>query len=852
MRPIKQKSGPMSVVRPPWPESSQGFTFFSHDLLPVKIVSRRITIHRREFRLDLRLTGTAQRRVLALVPAVLVLLVGALAYERARSVVSDVQEVGRSSEIIEGSDALLTRAVDAETGQRAYLLTGDEAFLEPYVGARADIARSLDSLRRLVRGEPAQSARLNAIEGLIPQRFALLDTAIQLRRRGAATSSSRLLAGKEKMDQLRSLVSDLQAREKTVLAERRVAEQRSVRNASLAVGAAGIIALLVSALVNLAFSRALKERDNANTALRDVNQDLEQQSEQLEMQAVEMESQAAELEATAEDLRSTNDALNLTGRTAEQARDAAESARLRLERVLENLPDAANVFDSEWRWRYVNPSGARNLTAIGIDASQVTGKVLWDVMPRLRGTRFEAETRRAVREAKVIEYEEYSSELDAWIENSIVPVSGGVMTFTRDITRRKREQQGAQLLNDASRVLASTLDYEKTLEAVAKLAVGDLADWCAVDLVESDGIRQVVVSHKDEAKIKWAKELNKRYPPDYGGPTGVGQVMRTGQPEIYPEISDQMLVAGARDGEHLAIMRELQIKSALVVPMIARGRTLGALTLISTDTGRRYGEVDQSLAMELATRAAIAIDNAQLYRSALAASDAKSAFLATMSHELRTPLNAIIGYQSLLAEGINGSLNASQLAQLARVRASADHLLSLIDEVLTFSRVDAGKEVVRSDEVQLGPIVAEALTMVTPLAEAKGLRLQNETIDARLLTDSGKVRQILLNLLSNAIKFSDDGDIVVRSRLNGDSVAVSIADPGIGIAPENLEKIFDPFWQVEQRSTRRIGGTGLGLSVSRSLARLLGGEVSVESGVDKGSTFTLTLPAKPGSNTQRN
>ncbi len=511
------------------------------------------------------------------------MLVGALAYERALSVVADVQEVGRGHAIVEGSDALLTRAVDAETGQRAYLLTGDETFLEPYTGARADIARSVDSLRRLVRGDPAQSARLTTIETLIPGRFALLDSAIQLRRQGAAsaaTSSSRLLAGKEKMDQLRSLVSDLQTQEKKVLAERRLAEQRSVRSALLAVGAAGIIALLISALINLAFSRALNERDSANTALRGVNQDLERQSEQLEMQAVEMESQAAELEATAEDLRSTNDALSLTTRTAEQARDAAETARLQLERVL--------------------------------------------------------------------------------------------------------------------------------------------------------------------------------------------------------------------------------------------------------------------------------IDNGQLYRSALAASDAKSAFLATMSHELRTPLNAIIGYQSLLAEGIDGILNASQLGQLARIRASADHLLGLIDEVLTFSRVDAGKEVVRRDEIQLGPIVAEALTMVTPLAEAKGLRLRNETTDARLLTDGGKVRQILLNLLSNAIKFSDDGDIVVRSRLNGESVAVSIADRGIGIAAENLEKIFDPFWQVEQRSTRRIGGTGLGLSVSRSLARLLGGEVSVESGLDQGSMFTLTLPARRGSSAPKN
>ena len=200
------------------------------------------------------------------------------------------------------------------------------------------------------------------------------------------------------------------------------------------------------------------------------------------------------------------------------------------------------------------------------------------------------------------------------------------MAFSRDITRRKREQQGSQLLGDASRVLASTLDYEKTLEAVARLAVGGLADWCSVDLADPDGkVRQVVVSHRDEAKIRWAKELNKRYPPDHSGPTGVGHVIRTGQAELYADISDAMLVAAARDADHLAIMRELQIRSALIVPMIARGRTLGALTIISSGSGRRYDEADQSLAMELATRAAIAIDNAQLYRSALAASESKSA-----------------------------------------------------------------------------------------------------------------------------------------------------------------------------------------------------------------------------------
>jgi signal transduction histidine kinase len=246
--------------------------------------------------------------------------------------------------------------------------------------------------------------------------------------------------------------------------------------------------------------------------------------------------------------------------------------------------------------------------------------------------------------------------------------------------------------------------------------------------------------------------------------------------------------------------------------------------------------------MELATRAAIAIDNAQLYRGALAASEAKSAFLATISHELRTPLNAIIGYTSLLEEGIEGALSQPQLSQLGRIRASANHLLSLIDEVLTFSRVDAGKEIVRRDDVDLGVVIREAVAMVKPSADAKGITLRAEAGDVRIVTDEGKLRQILLNLLSNAIKFSDAGEVVVSTRENGESISISIADSGIGIAAENLERIFAPFWQVEQRSTRRVGGTGLGLSVSRSLARLLGGDVSVESTADGGSTFTVTLP----------
>jgi len=692
--------------------------------------------------LGFQLLGNAQRRALALVPAMLVVLVGALAFQRARTVIGDVREVERSHSIIESSDVILTRAVDAETGQRAFLLTGDEGFLQPYQGARRDIEFWLDSLRILVRGYPAQNERVAHMAALLPARFALLDTSIALKRQGSpqATNVERLRAGKRQMDDLRNTAGALQSEERRMLEARHVAERRSLFRAAIAVGIAAVIALILSVLVNLFFSHAVRAREEAIAELNAVNKDLEHQSEQLELQAAEMESQSAELEATAEDLKATNDELNRTTRVAEQARDAAENSRRQLE----------------------------------------------------------------------------------------------------------REQKGSKLLADASRILASTLDYEKTLQAVANLAVGELADWCGVDLVEPSGaVRQVVVAHLDEEKVQWAKELNKRYPPNYDAPTGVGSVIRSGEPLIYPDISDEMIVAAARDAGHLKIMRELQIRSALIVPMIARGRTLGAMTLISSRPERHYGEADLALTLEVATRAAMAIDNAQLYRGALAASESKSAFLATMSHELRTPLNAIIGYQSLLAEQIEGKLNASQIAQLSRIRASADHLLGLIDEVLTFSRLDAGKEAVLREELTLHSVVGGAVTMVTPLAAAKGLKLRDETTDGRIVTDGGKVRQILLNLLSNAIKFTDDGEIIVRSKHDDTSITLTVEDTGIGIATENLESIFDPFWQVEQRSTRRAGGTGLGLSVSRSLARLLGGDVTVQSTPQGGSTFELSLPTSP-------
>jgi PAS domain S-box-containing protein len=232
------------------------------------------------------------------------------------------------------------------------------------------------------------------------------------------------------------------------------------------------------------------------------------------------------------------------------------------------------------------------------------------------------------------------------------------------------------------------------------------------------------------------------------------------------------------------------------------------------------------------------------HREALAASKAKSDFLARMSHELRTPLAAIIGYGELLADGITGPVNDEQQRQLSRIRWSANHLLAIIDEILTLARMEAGKERVEVDEVELDELLESVASMAEPLVAAKGLsfNLEKPADRLRLHTDAMKLRQVLLNLISNAVKYTQDGSVTVSSAAQNGEVHFVVSDTGVGVAEDHLEKIFEPFWQVEQTTTRRAGGTGLGLAVTRQFVELLGGKISVESELGRGSAFRVSLP----------
>jgi len=266
-----------------------------------------------------------------------------------------------------------------------------------------------------------------------------------------------------------------------------------------------------------------------------------------------------------------------------------------------------------------------------------------------------------------------------------------------------------------------------------------------------------------------------------------------------------------------------------------------------TASGRRYEAADRMIAEELSQRAAIAIDQASLYRAAQQANAAKAEFLATISHELRTPLNAIIGYAELLGSEITGPVTEAQAHQLSRVRMSARHLLFLIDEILSFARSEAERDAVHLSEVDMHELVREVMDTFTPEIEGKGLAFAH-SLDADVPTirsDHSKLRQILLNLLSNASKFTDRGSVRLAVRRHGNGIVLAVSDTGIGISEEHRARIFEPFWQVEQSRTRRVGGTGLGLSVVRKFSELLGGTLSVQSEVGVGTTISLRLPPEP-------
>jgi PAS domain S-box-containing protein len=412
-------------------------------------------------------------------------------------------------------------------------------------------------------------------------------------------------------------------------------------------------------------------------------------------------------------------------------------------------------------------------------------------------------------------------------------------------------RRSAEFLADAAALLSSSLDYQTTLTRVTHAMVPELADLAAIDMRADDGsIQRLATAHVEPGQEERVRDNRNRhgYSPD--GP--IATAMRTGVSQLMPDVADAHLVKMANDPEQLEVFRALGIVSGLFVPLRVRGQVLGVMTLIATTrSGRHYAREDQARVEDLAQRAAVAIDNAQLYRAAEQARAAaesanrtKDQFLATVSHELRTPLNSILGWARMIE---NGDLDPDGVARAARtIVRSASSQAQLIDDLLDLSRVAAGRMRLEVAPCRLGAIVEQAVEVVRPSAEAKRIALSTapDPGAGAVLGDPERLKQVVLNLLVNAIKFTPRGGrVAIGVRETSRDAELTVADNGEGIAPAVLPHVFEQFRQEDASTTRAHGGLGLGLTLVKHLIELHGGRVDAQSpGKGQGSTFTVILP----------
>ena len=406
----------------------------------------------------------------------------------------------------------------------------------------------------------------------------------------------------------------------------------------------------------------------------------------------------------------------------------------------------------------------------------------------------------------------------------------------------ERAERRAAFLAEASRVLSSSFDTCTTLAQLARLAVPEVADLCIVDVLEGDDTyRQVGAAHVDAEKEGMIRSVA---PTERTRHHPLAPMFTSGEPVLLSEVSDTLLQALAGGEGMRELMGVIGPRSAMVVPLRAGDRPIGGLTLVSAESGRRFDADDLALAQELARRAALAVENAQLFAQAQAATRARDEMLAVVAHDLRNPLSTIsLGAELLLDTTPEDAAHAFQRRHLGTVKRSAERMNRLIQDLLDVSRITGGKMTLAPREEDPSLLLAEAAAMLRPLAEARGITFRTRGVKGlpRLRMDGARVMQVISNLVGNALKFTPEGGTVtLAAAMEDGELHLSVIDTGTGISAEQLPHVFGRFWQAHDGDRR---GLGLGLTIARGIVEAHGGRIWVESEPGEGSIFHFTLPA---------
>ena len=402
-------------------------------------------------------------------------------------------------------------------------------------------------------------------------------------------------------------------------------------------------------------------------------------------------------------------------------------------------------------------------------------------------------------------------------------------------------------LAEASTLLADSLDITATLSRLADLTVPAIADSCAVDVVDEDGtLRRLGVAHVDPVKAATIRALDPGRITELRTPRGRGAVLRTGRSDLRPEVTATTLAEIARDESHLAALTSLNLRSLMVVPLLAHERVLGVIVLGGGESGRRFGIADLALAEDLARRAAAALENARLYAAAQAAVRARDQFLSIAAHELRTPIAGIKGYAQMLQRAHDrGRLDESRLVGgLRTIDEASDRLTRLTSDLLDVSRVQIGQLPLRPHPLDLAVLVAAVVERRRHGEHGERVIEVRAPDSVPLVADGDRIEQVIANLLDNAVKYSAVDDVIrVTVEPDDEGVRVIVQDQGIGLPPGGEEAIFRPFGRAANATARNLPGLGLGLYICRGIVERHGGTITAESGGDgRGTTIRVWLP----------
>jgi signal transduction histidine kinase/CHASE3 domain sensor protein len=729
-----------------------------------------------------------------------------------------------SDEVRVAIERLRSTILAGETGLRGYLVAGEPTFMGPYRAAIARWATDFEHVRALTTDDMVQQQRLRRLDELLHERFRVLGdtfTAFEAGARGAKLTTF-MRRGQTLMDEIRSTIDEME-REETHLdiVRQGMAIRRWQLTMVLFVGGAFASLLLLSSL-------------------------------QLQRRGAEARRQQAE-----------------------SVTRAIDGERHLLQAILGGIEDGITLQDRSGRLIFANASAARSIGFESPEAllaaapeelvsrfrmfDEAGAPLALDRLPArivLGGHAHEA--------SLIVRYRRGDDGDDRWSRVRAYPVYDAAgrlvqaINVFQDVTDDHRADERRSFFARAIQEMSSSLDYQATLSAVARLTVPTLADWCAIDIVEGERTRRLAIAHVDPEKLSLVAEIERRYPPDPNAPTGVPEIVRTGEPQLIPAIPRQMLLDAARDPDHLALIDRLALTSYLGIPLKSAGRVIGVISLAMAESGRRYGPEDLEFVQTLADRAALAIENARLFlevarsREVLAtrlADETKrryeaentsrfaETFVGILGHDLRNPLNAISMTARLLERK-----EVHDPRAIRRILSSTERMSNMVAQLLDLTRSRlAGGITIERRAIHLGQMILEVMDELRRTHPEREIRFEQRGDDSAL-GDQDRLAQVVSNLVGNAVEHGDAASpVVVTLEASGDSSVLIVHNAGRPIPHDLQPIIFDPFRRTTARGDL-ARGLGLGLFISQQIVLAHGGTIELTSSLAEGTTFTVRLP----------